>query len=54
MNRNQERQRFAGPCLRGRENVLAFERLRDGRGLHRSQRRKFGECQPFLDVIGNL
>ena len=53
-DRNQERQRLAGSCLRGRQHVLAFQRLRDRRGLHRSRRRKFGECQPLLGVIGNL
>ena len=53
-DRDQERQRLAGPCLRGREHVLAFQRLRDRRGLDWSGRRKFGERQPLLGVIGNL
>ena len=42
-DRDQERQRLAGSCLRGREHVLAFQRLRDRRGLDRSRRRKIGE-----------
>ena len=51
---DQVRQRLAGACLRGRENVLAFQRLRDRRGLDRSRGHKSGERQPLLDVIGNL
>jgi len=53
-DRDQERQRLAGSCLRRREDVLAFQRLRDGRGLDRSRRRKFRQRQPLLGVIGNL
>ena len=39
-HRDQERERLAGSCLRGGENVLALQRLRDGRSLHRGGQRE--------------
>ncbi len=38
--RDQERQRLAGACLRGREHVLACKRRRNRGCLHRSRYRK--------------
>ena len=39
-NGDQESQRFASSGLRGGKYVFAFERMRDGRSLHRSGSRE--------------
>ena len=52
--RDQECQGLPGSCLRGRQDILSLQRLRDCRSLHRSGCHKAAEGQPFLCVIGNL
>ncbi len=52
-HRDQERQRLAGSGLRGCEHVLALERLRNGRSLHRGRRRKSRVCQSLFHVGGD-
>jgi len=52
-HRDQKRQRLAGSGLRGCEHVLALERLRNGRSLHRGRRRKSRMCQSLLHIGGD-
>ncbi len=49
-HRDQERESFARTGLRGGEHVLAFEGLRNGRGLHRSRGSKATGNQAFLEA----
>src|SRR6516164_7837033 len=47
----EERERLARTWLRGSQDILSFERLRDDRGLHRRWRRKTSLCQLGRQVI---
>ena len=50
---NKKRQRLAGTGLRGGENILAFQCMRNRAGLHRRGYREASSSKPLLQIMRN-